>query len=174
MYKQRAWFWCSYDCFLFRRDVTTFVSRLHCHRSVAHEIQTRPVLISTKQRQICFSAYAPRIKLTSWTTEGRHKNKSRITVAKSDCIRPVFLKLLFLAFHCHNTKHVHVSLSQYKTCTRITVTIQNMYAYHCHNRKNVHVPLSQYKTRTRTTATTRNMYAYHCHNTKHVHVPLSQ
>ena len=77
-------------------------------------------------------------------------------------------------YHCHNTKHVHVPLSQYKTCRRTTVTIQNMYMYHCHNTKHVHVPLSQYKTCTRTTVTTQNMYTYHCHNTKHVHIPLSQ
>jgi len=30
-------------------------------------------------------------------------------------------------YHCHNTKHLHVPLSQYKTCTRTTVTTQNMY-----------------------------------------------
>jgi len=30
-------------------------------------------------------------------------------------------------YHCHNTEHVHVPLSQYRTCTRTTVTIQNMY-----------------------------------------------
>ena len=25
-------------------------------------------------------------------------------------------------YHCHNTKHVHVPVSQYKTCTHTTVT----------------------------------------------------
>ena len=55
-----------------------------------------------------------------------------------------------------------VPLSQYKTCARTAVTIQNMYTYPCHNTKHVQVPLSQ------------NMYTYRCHNTKHVHVPLSQ
>jgi len=60
-------------------------------------------------------------------------------------------------YHCHNSKHVHVSLSQYKTCTRITVTIQNMFKYHCHNTKHVYVSLPQYKTRTRITATIQNM-----------------
>ena len=44
--------------------------------------------------------------------------------------------------HCHNTKHVHIALSQYKTRTHTTVTIQNMYTYHCHNTKHVHIPLS--------------------------------
>ena len=95
-------------------------------------------------------------------------------------------------YHCHNTKHVHVPLSQHKTCTRTTVTTQtckhtsvttqNMYTYLCHNTKHVHVPLSQHKhvniplsqhkTCTRTTVTTQNMYTYRCHNSKHVHVPL--
>ena len=55
-----------------------------------------------------------------------------------------------------------VPLSQYKTCARTAVTIQNMYTYPCHNTKHVQVPLSQ------------NMYTYRCHNTKHVHVSLSQ
>jgi len=86
--------------------------------------------------------------------------------------------------HCHNTKHVHAPLSQYKTYThhchntkrtRTTVTIQNMYTHHCHNTKrtrttvtiqNVHAPLSQYRTRTRTTVTIQNTYTHHCHNTK--------
>ena len=77
-------------------------------------------------------------------------------------------------YHCHNTQHVHLSLSQYTTCTRTTVTIQNMYTYHCHSTKYVHVPLSQYKTCTLITVTIQNMYTYHCHNTQHVHVPLSQ
>ena len=126
--------------------------------------------------------------------------------------RAVRFKLLFTrksittqntyTYHCHNTKHVHVPLSQYKTCTRTAVTIQNMYTYRCHNTKHVHVPvtmqnmytyrchntkhvhvpLSQYKTRTRTavkyktctrtTVTIQNMYTYHCQNTKHVHIPL--
>jgi hypothetical protein len=35
-------------------------------------------------------------------------------------------------YHCHNTKHVYVPLSQYKTCIRTT-----------HNTQHVHVPLSQ-------------------------------
>ena len=99
---------------------------------------------------------------------------------------PVTIQNMY-TYHCHNTKHVHVPLSQhktcirilsqYKTCTRTTVTtqnmytypvtIQNMYTYHCNNTKHVHVPLSQYNTK-------------HVHvplsqyNTKHVHVPLSQ
>ena len=72
-------------------------------------------------------------------------------------------------YHCHNTEHVHVPLSQYRTCTRTTVTIktitlttvpiQNMYTYHCHN-KNIY-PYQCHNT---------NMYTYRCHNTKHVHV----
>jgi hypothetical protein len=49
----------------------------------------------------------------------------------------------------HNTKHVHVPLSQYKTCTRTTVTIQNMYTYHCHNTKHVHVRLGRATSRAR-------------------------
>jgi hypothetical protein len=72
-------------------------------------------------------------------------------------------------YHCHNTKHVHVPLSQYKThtpssviikktCTRITVTIQNVYTYNCHITKHVHVPLLKYKTCTRATVTIQNMY----------------
>ena len=75
---------------------------------------------------------------------------------------------------CHNAKHVHVPLSQCKTCTCTAVTMQNMYTYHCHNTKHVHVPLSQYRICTCTTVTIQNMYMYYCHNTKHVHVPLSQ
>ena len=63
------------------------------------------------------------------------------------------------ACHCHNTKHVRVPLSRYKTCTRTTVTTQNMYTYH-----------SQYKTCTRTTVTIQNMCTYHCQNTKHLHL----
>ena len=104
------------------------------------------------------------------------------------------------SYHCHNTKHILVplsqyktctrtavtiqnlysyhyhntKLSQYKTCTRTTVTVQNMYSHHCHSTKHVLVPLSQYKTCTHTTVTVQNMYEYHCHNTKHVRVPLSQ
>ena len=54
-------------------------------------------------------------------------------------------------YHCHNTKHVHIPLSQHKTCKHTTVTIQNMYTYHCHSTKHVHVPLSQHKTCTCTT-----------------------
>ena len=85
-------------------------------------------------------------------------------------------------YHSHNTKHVHLSLSQCKTCTFTTVTIQNMYTYHSHNTKHVHVPLSQHKTCTRTTVTIQNMYTYHCNNTKkymyrcnntkHIHILL--
>jgi hypothetical protein len=58
-------------------------------------------------------------------------------------------------YHSHNTKHVHVPLSQYKTCICT-------------------VPLSQYKTCTRTTVTKQtctrtiitkqSIYTYHCHN----------
>ena len=77
-------------------------------------------------------------------------------------------------YRCHNTKHVHVPLSQHKTFTRTVVTIQNMYTYRCHNTKHVHIPLSQYKTCTRTAVTVQNMYTYRCHSTKHVHVPPSQ
>jgi hypothetical protein len=80
----------------------------------------------------------------------------------------------FLAYHCPNTKHLHVPLSQYKTCTRIAVTTQNMYTYQYHSTKHVHVPLSQYKAFTRIIVTIQNMYTYHYHNTKHVHVPVSQ
>ena len=50
-------------------------------------------------------------------------------------------------YHCHitkhvihNTKHVHVPVSQYKTCTRTTVTIQNIYTYHYNNIKHVCAP----------------------------------
>jgi len=64
----------------------------------------------------------------------------------------------FRAYQCHSTKHVHVPLSQYKTCTCTTATIQNMYMYHCHNTKHVHVPLSQYKTCTCTTTHSK----YYC------------
>jgi hypothetical protein len=66
-----------------------------------------------------------------------------------------WLSNFFLAYHCQNTKHVHVPLSEYKTRTRTTVTIQNTYTYHCHNTK--HVRLSQYKTRTHTTVTIQNI-----------------
>ena len=77
-------------------------------------------------------------------------------------------------YHCHNTKHIHVPLSQYKTYTRTTVTIQNIYTYHCHNTTHIHVQLSQYKIYTRTSVTIQNMHTYHCHNTKYIHVPLPQ
>ena len=77
-------------------------------------------------------------------------------------------------YHCHNTKQVHVSLSQCKTGTHIAVTIQNMYTYQCHSTKHIHVPLSEHKTYTRTPLTIQNIYTYQCHNTKHIHVPLSQ
>ena len=46
-------------------------------------------------------------------------------------------------YRCHNTKHVHLPLSQYKTCTPTAVTIQHMYTYSCHNKKHVHLQLSQ-------------------------------
>ena len=82
--------------------------------------------------------------------------------------RAVLFKFLFsrttvttqnmYTYHCHNTKHVQVPLSQYKICTSATVTIQNMYKCHCHNTKHVHVQLSQYKTCTRATVTIQNMY----------------
>jgi hypothetical protein len=42
-------------------------------------------------------------------------------------------------YRCHNTKHVHILLSQYKTCTPTAVAIQNIYTYRCHNTKHVHV-----------------------------------
>jgi hypothetical protein len=106
-------------------------------------------------------------------------------------------------YHYHNTKYVHLTLPQHKTCTRTTTTkktrtrttttIQNMYTYHYHNTKHVHVPPSQYttcwhttttihvhvppsqyKTCTRTTTTIQNIYTYYYHNTKHVNLPLSQ
>jgi len=87
-------------------------------------------------------------------------------------------------YHCHNTKfvhlplsqykHVHIPLSQYKICTRTTVTTQNAYTYHCQNTKHLHVLHSQYKIFTRTTVTIQNMYTYHYHNTKRVHIPLSK
>ena len=63
-------------------------------------------------------------------------------------------------YHCHNTKHVHVPLSQHKTCTRTTVTTQNMCTYNCHNTKHVHVPLLQYKTCTPIPLGTININAY--------------
>jgi hypothetical protein len=64
-----------------------------------------------------------------------------------------------------------VPLSQYNTCARTTVTIQNVQiplsqykrAHTAVTIKHVHIPLSQYKTCT-----------YHCYNTKHAHIPLSQ
>jgi hypothetical protein len=34
----------------------------------------------------------------------------------------------FLAYRYHNTQHVRVTLSQYTTCMRNTITIHNMYA----------------------------------------------
>jgi hypothetical protein len=86
----------------------------------------------------------------------------------------VLLKLFFLAYHYHSTKHVRLPPSQYKTCTPTTITVQNMYSYHHHSTKHVLVPLSQYKTCSRTTITVQNMYSYHHHSTKNVLVPLSQ
>jgi hypothetical protein len=65
-------------------------------------------------------------------------------------------------YHCHTTKHVHVPLSQNKTCARTTDTKQNMCTYHYHATKHVGVPLSQYKICARTTVTIQNMCTYHC------------
>jgi hypothetical protein len=76
--------------------------------------------------------------------------------------------------HCHNTKHVRPTLLQYKTCTGVTVTTQNMYECHCQNKKHIRPTLSQYKTCTSVTVTIQNMYAQHCYNTKQVRVSLSQ
>jgi hypothetical protein len=70
-------------------------------------------------------------------------------------------------YNYHNTKHVNLQLSQYKTLTHIlsqyktrihtTITIKNMYTYNYHNRKHVHIQLSQYKTCTHTTITIQNV-----------------
>jgi hypothetical protein len=76
-------------------------------------------------------------------------------------------------YRCHNTKHVHLPLSQYKTCTPTAVTIQNLYTC-CHNTKLVHLLLSQYKTCTPTAVTIQKLYTYCCHNIKLVHLLLSQ
>jgi hypothetical protein len=97
-------------------------------------------------------------------------------------------------FHCHNTKHVpymyycrnthiHVTMLQYKTCTRNTHNTKCVHVllsqYTCTRNnvttpKHVHFPPSQYKTCTRATVTIQNMYTYYCHNTNHVNVLLSQ
>jgi hypothetical protein len=89
-------------------------------------------------------------------------------------------------YHYHNTKHVHLPLSQYKRLqvplsqyktytlttvtiqkiTSTTVTIQNMYTYHCHNTKHVHLPLSQYKAYTPTTITCQPAEQQRCGNLK--------
>jgi hypothetical protein len=97
-----------------------------------------------------------------------HTNTKHIKVSTTGTIQSMY------TYHCHNTKHVHVPLSEYKARTPTALTTQNMYTYRCHNTKHVHVPLSQYKTCTRTAVTIQNMYTYRCRNTKHVHVPLSQ
>jgi hypothetical protein len=44
--------------------------------------------------------------------------------AKQNIHKASACQTFFLACHYHNTKHVRVPLSQYKTCTRTTVTIQ--------------------------------------------------
>ena len=64
-------------------------------------------------------------------------------------------------YRCHNKKHVHVPLSQYKTCTATAFTTQNMYTYRCHNTKHVQLQLSQHKTCTRIAVTIQNMYSCH-------------
>ena len=65
----------------------------------------------------------------------------RAVLFKLFFVRTTFSSQNMYTYHCHNTKHVHVPLSQYKTCTLTTVTIQNMYTYHCHNTKHVGLPL---------------------------------
>ena len=92
----------------------------------------------------------------------------------ASCKRSNSKILELYTYRCHNTKHVHLRLSQYKTCTHTAATIQNMYTYSCLNTKHVHLPRSQYKTSTPTAVTIQNMYTYNCHNTKHVHIQLSQ
>jgi hypothetical protein len=88
-------------------------------------------------------------------SEGLNDEKGASSGCFDNCFRQCFLNILsrntittqnMYAYHCHNTTHVHVPLSQHKTCTRTTVTTQNMYTYHCHNTKPVHVPIFQYKT----------------------------
>jgi hypothetical protein len=88
------------------------------------------------------------------------------------------------AYNCHNKKHFSLSLAQYKTSKRNTVTIptyahqdhnlkysstadtmEKVYTYHCHYTNTVHVPLSLNRHCTRTTVTTQIVYMYHCHNT---------
>ena len=101
-------------------------------------------------------------------------SRTSLTIQRKTCTRVTVTTQNMYTCHCHNTKNVHVPLSQRKTCTRTTVTIQNMYTCRCHNTKHVHLPLSQYKTCTRAAVTIQNMHACHCHNTKHVRVPLSQ
>ena len=92
-------------------------------------------------------------------------------------------KKFFLLSNWHNTKQVHVPISQYKTCTCTNITIQNMYMYQYHNTKRTstsitiqNVYMYQYHNikRTCTNITIQNMYMYQYHNTKHVHVPISQ
>jgi len=51
-------------------------------------------------------------------------------------------------------------LSEYKTYTRTTIPIQNMYTF-------TTVTTHHYRN-------TKHAHFYHCHNTKHIHAPLSQ
>ena len=84
-------------------------------------------------------------------------------------------KKFFLLSNWHNTKQVHVPISQYKTykyqyhntkCVHVPVSQYKTYMYQYHNTKHVHVPISQYKACTCTNITIQNTYMYHYHNTK--------
>jgi len=66
-------------------------------------------------------------------------------------------------YNYHNSKHVHLQLSQYKTCTPTIITIQNMYTYNYHS---TYMYTYNYHS--------TYMYTYNYHHTKHVLLQLSQ
>jgi len=45
-----------------------------------------------------------------------------------ETLRRQWFSNFFHAYCCHNTKRVHILLSQYKTRTRTTVRVQNVWA----------------------------------------------
>ena len=53
-------------------------------------------------------------------------------------------------YRCQNTKHVQVPLSEHKTCTRTTLTVERMYPYHNCYTLHVRAPISEYQIVTRT------------------------
>ena len=105
----------------------------------------------------CFSDFSSRVPLS------QIKTCTLTTITIQACTRITVTIQYMYTYHCHNTKRVHVPVSQHKIRIRNPVTMRNMYTYPYHNTKCVHIPLSKCKTIIRSHV-----------NTKHVHVPYSQ